>query len=148
MGKTLASPRGGQGFESRRVSIRGGHGLVFGSGFLDSAYYNACCSTSCLPAKKRICAFHPNLLPAKPISPFDLNLDYDPKLEDDNASVIVNVSEKREEIDDIGAEEEEDVNEDGILCAVCQSTDGDPSDPIVFCDGCDMMVHTTCYAIP
>ncbi|KAL4581229.1 hypothetical protein LXL04_017439 [Taraxacum kok-saghyz] len=40
MGKTLASPRGGQGFESRRVSIRGGHGLVFGSGFLDSAYYN------------------------------------------------------------------------------------------------------------
>ncbi|KAL4562832.1 hypothetical protein LXL04_026863 [Taraxacum kok-saghyz] len=40
MGKTLASPRGGQGFESRRVSIRGGHGLVFGSGFIDSAYYN------------------------------------------------------------------------------------------------------------
>ncbi|KAL4581708.1 hypothetical protein LXL04_006235 [Taraxacum kok-saghyz] len=40
MGKTLASPRGGQGFESRRVSIRGGHGLVCGSGFLDSAYYN------------------------------------------------------------------------------------------------------------
>ncbi|KAL4590319.1 hypothetical protein LXL04_003247 [Taraxacum kok-saghyz] len=38
--KTLASPRGGQGFESRRVSIRGGHGLVFGSGFIDSAYYN------------------------------------------------------------------------------------------------------------
>ncbi|KAL4574801.1 hypothetical protein LXL04_021639 [Taraxacum kok-saghyz] len=32
--------KGGQGFESRRVSIRGGHGLVFGSGFLDSAYYN------------------------------------------------------------------------------------------------------------
>ncbi|KAL4576534.1 hypothetical protein LXL04_012629 [Taraxacum kok-saghyz] len=40
MGKTLVSPRGGQGFESRRVSIRGGHGLVFGSGFIDSAYYN------------------------------------------------------------------------------------------------------------
>ncbi|KAL4587338.1 hypothetical protein LXL04_000207 [Taraxacum kok-saghyz] len=40
MGKTLAFPRGGQGFESRRVSIRGGHGLVCGSGFLDSAYYN------------------------------------------------------------------------------------------------------------
>ncbi|KAL4555754.1 hypothetical protein LXL04_038382 [Taraxacum kok-saghyz] len=40
MGKTLASLRGGQGFESRRVSIRGGHGLVFGSGFIDSAYYN------------------------------------------------------------------------------------------------------------
>lgn len=45
----------------------------------------------------------------------------------------------------IEAEEEED---DGILCAICQSTDGDPSDPIVFCDGCDLMVHATCYGNP
>jgi len=42
-------------------------------------------------------------------------------------------------------EEEED---DGILCAVCRSTDGDPSDPIVFCDGCDLMVHAACYGSP
>ncbi|CAM0880076.1 unnamed protein product [Alopecurus aequalis] len=41
--------------------------------------------------------------------------------------------------------EEED---DGVLCAVCRSTDGDPSDPIVFCDGCDLMVHATCYGNP
>ncbi|KAI5005291.1 hypothetical protein ZWY2020_032534 [Hordeum vulgare] len=44
-----------------------------------------------------------------------------------------------------GALVEED---DGILCAVCRSTDGDPSDPIVFCDGCDLMVHATCYGNP
>ncbi|KAM3328692.1 hypothetical protein ACQJBY_026058 [Aegilops geniculata] len=44
-----------------------------------------------------------------------------------------------------GLGEEED---DGILCAVCRSTDGDPSDPIVFCDGCDLMVHATCYGNP
>uniref|UniRef100_A0A0A9E8L6 PHD-type domain-containing protein n=1 Tax=Arundo donax TaxID=35708 RepID=A0A0A9E8L6_ARUDO len=41
--------------------------------------------------------------------------------------------------------EEED---DGVLCAVCGSTDGDPSDPIVFCDGCDLMVHASCYGNP
>ncbi|XP_039852057.1 remodeling and spacing factor 1-like [Panicum virgatum] len=38
--------------------------------------------------------------------------------------------------------------EDGVLCAVCASTDGDPSDPIVFCDGCDLMVHASCYGNP
>lgn len=48
---------------------------------------------------------------------------------------------------------EEDVNnaqddDDGIVCAICQSTDGDPKDPIVFCDGCDLMVHTSCYGSP
>ncbi|WCJ32345.1 RING/FYVE/PHD zinc finger superfamily protein [Euphorbia peplus] len=45
-------------------------------------------------------------------------------------------------------EEEDDEDEDGIVCAICQSTDGDPKDPIVFCDGCDLMVHTTCYGNP
>ncbi|KAL2326852.1 hypothetical protein Fmac_020279 [Flemingia macrophylla] len=38
--------------------------------------------------------------------------------------------------------------EDGVLCCVCQSTDGDPGDPIVFCDGCDLMVHASCYGNP
>ncbi|KAF3326895.1 protein Jade-1 [Carex littledalei] len=42
---------------------------------------------------------------------------------------------------------EEEID-DGVLCAVCQSTDGDPSDPIVFCDGCDLMVHASCYGNP
>ncbi|KAM0886852.1 hypothetical protein ACQ4PT_029460 [Festuca glaucescens] len=42
----------------------------------------------------------------------------------------------------------EEVEDDGVLCAVCRSTDGDPSDPIVFCDGCDLMVHATCYGNP
>ncbi|KAL9236493.1 hypothetical protein vseg_011157 [Gypsophila vaccaria] len=45
-------------------------------------------------------------------------------------------------------EEEDDDNNDGVLCAVCSSTDADPTDPIVFCDGCDLMVHTSCYGNP
>jgi hypothetical protein len=37
---------------------------------------------------------------------------------------------------------------DGVRCAVCGSTDGDPSSPIVSCDGCDLMVHASCYGNP
>jgi hypothetical protein len=33
---------------------------------------------------------------------------------------------------------------DGVLCAVCGSAGADPSDPIVFCDRCDLMVHASC----
>ncbi|BAH90940.1 uncharacterized protein [Oryza sativa Japonica Group] len=46
------------------------------------------------------------------------------------------------------AEEEVEEEDDGVHCAVCGSTDGDPSDPIVFCDGCDLMVHASCYGNP
>jgi NuA3 HAT complex component NTO1 len=60
----------------------------------------------------------------------------EPRKEDDAAG---------EPKQDCLVEEEED---DGVLCAVCRSTDGDPSDPIVFCDGCDLMVHATCYGNP
>ncbi|KAF8025973.1 hypothetical protein BT93_F2721 [Corymbia citriodora subsp. variegata] len=63
--------------------------------------------------------------------------------------VEANVEEGEEEREEArngnGNEEEE---EDGIVCAICQSTDGDPEDPIVFCDGCDLMAHTTCYGNP
>jgi NuA3 HAT complex component NTO1 len=45
-------------------------------------------------------------------------------------------------------EQETVEDDDGVLCAVCRSTDGDPSDPIVFCDGCDLMVHASCYGSP
>ncbi|KAE8692239.1 Senescence-related protein 1 [Hibiscus syriacus] len=48
-------------------------------------------------------------------------------------------------LEQVSKEEEE---EDGILCDICKSTDGDPKDPIVFCDGCDLMVHSTCYGNP
>ncbi|KAL8205421.1 hypothetical protein R6Q57_008972 [Mikania cordata] len=89
-------------------------------------------NTVCLPAKKRILALHPNVFPDKPSSSIDLNIEYDPESDDGNIPV----------------NEIEDVNEDGVVCAVCQSTDGDPSDPIVFCDGCNLMVHTTCYGYP
>ncbi|GMJ13824.1 hypothetical protein like AT3G14740 [Hibiscus trionum] len=50
--------------------------------------------------------------------------------------------------EEVSNEEEEEEEEDGILCDICKSTDGDPKDPIVFCDGCDLMVHSTCYGNP
>ncbi|OMO92625.1 Zinc finger, PHD-type [Corchorus olitorius] len=53
-------------------------------------------------------------------------------------------------LDEASEEEKEEFEEeeDGILCDICKSTDGDPTDPIVFCDGCDLMVHSTCYGNP
>nr|XP_043622875.1 protein Jade-1 [Erigeron canadensis] len=98
-------------------------------------------ATYCLPAKKRICALHPNHLPDKPFSLFDLNLEYDPKRETGQET-------GQESVDGQETEKNQDDEEDGILCAVCQSTDGDALDPIVFCDGCNLMVHTTCYGDP
>ncbi|TKY66361.1 AF-10 protein [Spatholobus suberectus] len=75
-----------------------------------------------LPAKKRVWALQPS---NDAVPPFDLNVEYNPNppLEDPE-------------------------DDDGILCCVCQSTDGDPADPIVFCDGCDLMVHASCYGNP
>lgn len=79
-------------------------------------------TTLCLPAKKRVCAFHP----------FDLNEEYTPL---PHEALIP-------QLDDVAEDD------DGIVCAICNSTDGDPLDPIVLCDGCDLMVHTTCYGHP
>ncbi|KAL3636944.1 hypothetical protein CASFOL_019243 [Castilleja foliolosa] len=91
-------------------------------------------TTFCLPAKKRIWAFQPPL--------FDLNLDYEPS--DTHEPEI-----HPEEIEIIQNDaNEDDSDDDGIVCSVCGSTDGDPTDPIVLCDGCDLMVHTTCYGHP
>ncbi|GAB2257948.1 hypothetical protein Droror1_Dr00014108 [Drosera rotundifolia] len=47
-----------------------------------------------------------------------------------------------------GVEDVEEEEDDGIVCAICNSTDGDPQDPIVFCDGCDLTVHASCYGNP
>ncbi|RWW80045.1 hypothetical protein BHE74_00011639 [Ensete ventricosum] len=88
----------------------------------------------CLPAKKRIWAPHPSF-------PIDLNsppLSNDQPLEEKHSKLATEEEEEAEE-------EEED---DGVICAVCRSTDGDPVDPIVFCDGCDLMVHASCYGSP
>jgi NuA3 HAT complex component NTO1 len=59
--------------------------------------------------------------------------------------------EPRNGADEVAAQEQEQEpveDDDGVRCAVCASTDGDPSDPIVFCDGCDLMVHASCYGNP
>ncbi|CAN4104290.1 unnamed protein product [Withania somnifera] len=91
---------------------------------------NASVSSSNLPAKKRKFPLEEplHMLPiikrVWAFHPFDLNEEYTPLPFDDVAE------------------------DDGIICAICNSTDGDPLDPIVLCDGCDLMVHTTCYGHP
>lgn len=85
--------------------------------------------TYSLPAKKRVSAFRP----------FDLNLEYPFSEADELAQIDQPHGKNQENVD---------VDDDGIICAVCQSTDADSLDPIVFCDGCDLMVHTTCYGSP
>jgi len=95
-----------------------------------------------LPAKKRVWAPYPQtppssddtVFPPQPsddaVPPFDLNIEYNP-----------NLGESQNNAD-------ADADDDGVLCCVCQSTDGDPADPIVFCDGCDLTVHASCYGHP
>ncbi|KAK8970433.1 Histone-lysine N-methyltransferase ATX1 [Platanthera guangdongensis] len=81
------------------------------------------CSQISLPAKKRVWVPHPL---------------FHPQAEDEDEDEDSAPTAKK----DI---EEED---DGVLCTVCRSTDGDPADPIVFCDGCELMVHASCYGNP
>ncbi|XP_020886336.1 protein Jade-1 isoform X2 [Arabidopsis lyrata subsp. lyrata] len=120
----------------------------------------------CLPAKKRIWAIDPDLLSGNPFSPFDLNVEYKPpsveeKSIEKKSTLMVESSlevedddDDKENVDPLGKEKVLDLSdrevedEDGIMCVVCQSTDGDPSNPIVFCDGCDLMVHASCYGNP
>ncbi|KAF9589748.1 hypothetical protein IFM89_028657 [Coptis chinensis] len=108
-------------------------------------------TTTCyLPAKKRVWALQPlfNSPEKKPILSLDLNLEYQHSPEK-ATPILSSISQKEFELFSIvEEEEEEDDDDDGILCGVCQSTDGDPSDPIVFCDGCDLMVHAICYGDP
>ncbi|KAH6764173.1 RING/FYVE/PHD zinc finger superfamily protein [Perilla frutescens var. hirtella] len=114
----------------------------------------AAATALCLPAKKRIWAFQPFDLD------LDLNLEYKPPSNDESAQTLIQadginneeeknqVGEDSETREDSGADGNDDDDDDGIVCAVCESTDGDPTDPIVLCDGCDLMVHATCYGHP
>ncbi|KVI10539.1 hypothetical protein Ccrd_011050 [Cynara cardunculus var. scolymus] len=118
-------------------------------------------ATYCLPAKKRITALHPNFLSEKPLSSFDLNLEYDPKSDEDNTSNPESVSKKGDEIDEIKEEEEEE--EDGIIdpegregidcsmvpsrrwgkrCYVCKKSNGCAIDCSE--EKCCLSFHVTC----
>ncbi|KAK4796906.1 hypothetical protein SAY86_029232 [Trapa natans] len=141
------------------------------SRYFDKSVLSESCNTStyCLPAKKRVWAIQPDS--EFPFSSIDLNVTYKPPLPppppiyhphnvDDGETgreskflcecnkatheIARQEVEKTKELDVKGAEDEDD----GIVCSICQSTDGDPKDPIVFCDGCDLMVHTSCYGNP
>ncbi|KAI5662267.1 hypothetical protein M9H77_21590 [Catharanthus roseus] len=112
---------------------------------------NSSSASICLPAKKRVWAFQP--------FDIDLNVEYNPvsdvepqkKTPDPSfhlkESEVQNEEEKIETLENKNEIADND-DDDGIVCAICESTDGDPSDPIVLCDGCDLMVHTTCYGHP
>ncbi|KAK6946588.1 hypothetical protein RJ641_000061 [Dillenia turbinata] len=116
-------------------------------------------STHWLPTKKRVWALQPNLSPTKPpLNPFDLNIEYNPQIEEKeqlkNPGEEIEISIQKEDVQLRGVEEIKEAknlthtdDDDGIVCAICDSTDGDPSDPIVLCDGCELMAHTTCYGI-
>ncbi|GMH25603.1 hypothetical protein Nepgr_027446 [Nepenthes gracilis] len=130
--------------------------------FSKSAAESAPSADYWLPAKKRVWAPEPHFSPVKPASYFDLNVEYNPSAEEEveretKATEQMPVSsvadsgeiceEKvRSEGENNGTDQDEE--DDGIACAICESTDGDPSDPIVFCDGCNLMVHTICYGNP
>ncbi|KAK4255976.1 hypothetical protein QN277_008899 [Acacia crassicarpa] len=122
--------------------------------FLSDSPVSVSVNTYSLPAKKRVWALQPDFASDVGVSSIDLNVEYKPSIEEEVKSV--NNEPSNSEIPlvanslDVENENEniEDVDEDGIVCAVCQSTDGDPSDPIVLCDGCDLMVHASCYGNP
>lgn len=132
----------------------------------------------CLPAKKRVWALAPDLEPLLPldlnaeykpcfpevgseavkerasqtkkINEEDGDKEQ-PLVLDPSPQEAVTIGNQEDNVETNVEEEEEEEREeeeDGIVCAICQSTDGDPEDPIVFCDGCDLMAHTTCYGNP
>ncbi|KAF5730777.1 PHD finger family protein [Tripterygium wilfordii] len=123
-----------------------------------------------LPAKKRVWAMPPDLVLEMPFSPIDLNVEYKPSIDEEvkvteeipladtanqsevkEVSGLENIGESFENSDISLQEQNEEISDDeddGIVCAICKSTDGDPSDPIVFCDGCNLMAHSTCYGDP
>ncbi|KAJ3694109.1 hypothetical protein LUZ60_009589 [Juncus effusus] len=135
--------------------------------------YNSCTSL-CLPHKKRVWApfnFHVEEEEEIEIKPFKetepqikreeeretkpiKEIEREIEQEEEETKPVKEIERENEQeeetkpLKEINEEEVEEETDDGIICAVCQSTDGDPSDPIVFCDGCDLMVHPTCYGNP
>ncbi|KAK9150780.1 hypothetical protein Syun_009089 [Stephania yunnanensis] len=106
--------------------------------------------TLCLPAKKRIWApqIIPESPPKQPDSGLDLNVLFETPLEKKKPHFVGFDDVDPTDSDNNDQQQEDENDDDGIVCGVCRSTDGDPSDPIVLCDGCDAMVHAFCYGYP
>ncbi|XP_061355704.1 uncharacterized protein LOC133300209 [Gastrolobium bilobum] len=93
-----------------------------------------------LPAKKRVYALQSHHLAPNDVVSRSFDLNNEPINE---AQLSPEKAQQEENIND-----DNNSDDDGIVCCVCQSTDGDPADPIVLCDGCDVMVHASCYGNP
>ncbi|KAF3341935.1 Kinesin-related protein 4 [Carex littledalei] len=78
----------------------------------------------------------------------DENKIHEVPLEQECAMHPLSPAKTKTQIEEKAPESIEEEIDDGVHCAVCQSKDADPSDPIVFCDGCDLMVHAYCYGNP
>ncbi|KAJ7981905.1 histone-lysine N-methyltransferase ATX1 [Quillaja saponaria] len=126
--------------------------------FLPEPTLPASASSYSLPAKKRVWALQPDFFCDQIVSPIDLNVKYEPPFEEEikaaddednkRSAGVDSDSQSTENTQEILDKKEDEDEDDGILCAICRSTDGDPTDPIVLCDGCDLMVHATCYGSP
>ncbi|XP_058765978.1 uncharacterized protein LOC131639504 [Vicia villosa] len=110
-----------------------------------------------LPTKKRVSALQPHFYHHNTtandavIHPLiDLNVEYNPDLHSPIPADKKPQQQQKQDTDNnnINTDKEVVAEEDGILCCVCQSTDANSEDPIVFCDGCNLMVHASCYGNP
>ncbi|KAF6753376.1 bromodomain and PHD finger-containing protein 3 [Ephemerocybe angulata] len=108
------------------------------------------------------------------IEPLEIDLarqvEYDMDEQDEEWLEAVNIERKKEHMDRVSAETFEIIMDrlekewfdltknlpksdlampsEDSTCAVCDDSEGENSNAIVFCDGCNLAVHQDCYGVP